>query len=223
MTRTEFEQLVDRCLAGDISKSEVYEILDCDDEKQLLEGEYIYLENIALRCFSLIYSQGVEDRSGWLLIKQILSGEKTWFFSSTLSLPSGNVPLPPKRKWLWDLMNDSEWATLRELIIQYRETRFISPEIQEKYWEMRGEDTLEGKTIIDLMRKIIYHNIALTWFVKDHKGIEHFKPGISYGEEADPLDFSNKLLKIIDFCQGKTFFIIGVNYLNGQPMVSLLS
>ncbi|MDR1978413.1 MAG: hypothetical protein LBQ42_06735 [Synergistaceae bacterium] len=224
VTRNEFEQLVDRCIAEDISKSKIYEILDHDREKQWLEGEYIYLENIALQCFDLIYYQSVEDRSGWLLIKQILSGEKSWFFSTTLRISSGKDNLPPKRRWLLDVVHDSEWATLRKLIIQYHETHFLSPDIRGKYWEMAYDKTFETKTIIDLMKKIIYHNISIEWWVeKDTEGGELFDPGVQFGERADPLDFTNKLLRIIDFCEGKTFFIVGVNYLNGQPMISLLS
>ena len=154
MNRKEFEQLVSRCIAGDIDRSEIYGILDCDHEKKWLEGEYVYLENIALKCFELIYDQDVQDRSGWLLIKQILSGEKSWFFSTTLRMPSDNTRhLPAKARWLLDLVHDGEWTALREVIIRYRETRFLSPDIREKYWEMRGDDTLEGKTVIDLMKK----------------------------------------------------------------------
>jgi len=110
MTRNDFERLADRCIAGDISKSEIYEILDDDYKKQWKEGEYIYLENIALQCFELIYDQGVHDRSGWMLIKKILSGEKTCFFSTTLRLPSGNGYFPDKAKWILDLVHDSEWT-----------------------------------------------------------------------------------------------------------------
>ena len=223
MTRNEFEQVIDRCIAREITVFEMFKIFDEDHKKQWNEGEYIYLENIALNCFELIYDQTHPDHpSDLLFIKEILRGEKTWFSSTTLRMPSDNSRhLPTKAKWLLDLVHDSEWADLRKVIMQYRETRFTSPDILEKYWAMYDE-TSENKTIIDLMKKILYYNINIG-FRKDTEGDDRFWPGTQYGEEADPLDFTNKLLRILDFCEGKTFFIAGVNYLNGQPIISLLS